>query len=183
MKRSHLVREIVEILALTLLIFLVVRFVIQSYRVDGVSMQPGLSTGEYVMVNKLSYMLHQPERGDVIVFHWPKDVSQDFIKRVIGLPGDTITTDSKHVFVNGKQLDEHVYISAPSNLAGQTWTVPVGQYFTLGDNRPQSDDSRSWGFVPKDYIVGKAAIVFWPLGNMHFINTYPDIYTDIPTKK
>ncbi|GCE19353.1 signal peptidase I [Dictyobacter kobayashii] len=182
MKRSQLIREIVEILALTLLIFLVVRFVVQSYRVDGPSMEPGLVNNEFVMVNKVSYLFHEPARGDVIVFHWPRDTTKDFIKRIIGLPGDTITTDREHVTVNGKVLNEP-YISAPDNPEGRTWKVPPGQYFVMGDNRPVSDDSRSWGFVPKDYIVGKASVVFWPLSNLHFINTYPDVFKDIPTQK
>ncbi|MDQ6644166.1 MAG: signal peptidase I, partial [Chloroflexota bacterium] len=89
-QRSHLAREIVETVALTLIIFLVIRFAIQSYRVSGVSMQPGLQSEEYVLVNKMAYLFHAPERGDVIVFHYPLDTSEDFIKRVIGLPGDTV---------------------------------------------------------------------------------------------
>ncbi|GER88299.1 signal peptidase I [Dictyobacter vulcani] len=182
MKRSQLIREIIEIIALALVIFLVVRFVVQSYRVDGPSMQPGLVTNEFVMVNKLAYVFQEPERGDVVVFHWPKDVRQDFIKRVIGLPGDTVTIDREHVTVNGKLLTEP-YISAPFNQEGQSWQVPAGQYFVMGDNRPVSDDSRSWGFVPKDYMVGKAALVFWPLNTIHTINTYPDVYKDIPKQK
>src|SRR5947209_18759182 len=88
LKRSHLAREIVETVALTLIIFLVIRFAIQSYRVDGVSMQPGLQSDEYVLVNKTAYLFHPPERGDVIVFHFPDDTTKDFINRVIGLPGD-----------------------------------------------------------------------------------------------
>jgi signal peptidase I len=184
LKRSQLAREIVEILALTILIFLVVRFVAQSYYVKGISMQPGLVNGQYVMVNKVTYLFHGPERGDVIIFHYPKDVSQDFIKRVIGLPGDTITTDRDHVTVDGKILNE-TYVSVPYNLEGKTWKVPAGQYFVMGDNRPQSDDSRLWGFVPKDYIIGKAIVAFWPLNNFHFIDTHAGVYVGVSaqTKK
>ncbi|GER88300.1 hypothetical protein KDW_24620 [Dictyobacter vulcani] len=182
MKRSQLIREVVEILALALVIFLVVRFVVQSYRVDEPGMQPGLVTNEFVMVNKLAYVFQEPERGDVIVFHSPRDVHQDFIKRVIGLPGDTVTVDREHVTVNGKLLTE-TYISAPYNQEGQSWQVPAGQYFVMGDNRPRSDDSRSWGFVPKDYLVGKAALVFWPFNTIHFINTFSDTYKEIPAPK
>jgi signal peptidase I len=184
LKRSQLAREIVEILALTILIFLVVRFVAQSYYVKGVSMQPGLANGQYVMVNKVTYLFHGPERGDVIIFHWPQDVSQDFIKRVIGLPGDTITTDRNHVTVDGKILNE-TYVSVPYNLEGKTWKVPAGQYFVMGDNRPNSDDSRLWGFVPKDYIIGKAIVAFWPFNNFHFVDTHSGVFAGvgIPTKK
>ena len=181
MKRSQIAREIVEIGILTILIFLVVRFVIQSYHIDGPSMQPGLQNGQYVMVNKIAYMFQQPERGDVIVFHNPENVSQDFIKRVIGLPGDTIETDFNTVKVNGVTLNEK-YISAPYNRSANVWKVPAGEYFVMGDNRPVSDDSRSFGFVPRNYIVGKAALVFYPLPNLHFIDTYSDTYKDIPSK-
>jgi signal peptidase I len=179
LNRSHLAREIVEIVALTLLIFIVVRFVLQTYHVDGASMQPGLTTQEYVMVNKTAYLFQSPERGDVIVFHYPHDTTQDYIKRVIGLPGDTIQTDNTHVWVNGKLLNEQAYISSSYNQIGNSWKVPPNQYFVMGDNRPVSEDSRSWGFVPRSYIVGKAALVFWPLNKIHFINTYPGVYTEL----
>ena len=178
MKRSHLAREIVETIALTLIIFLVIRFAIQSYRVEGVSMLPGLHDNEYVLVNKISYLFHAPERGDVIVFHFPLDTSKDFIKRVIGLPGDTITVDSTSVKVDGVLLNEP-YISERANPQGQRWTVPLNSYFVMGDNRPASDDSRDWGYVPRDDIVGKAVIVYWPLGNWELINTYPTVYAQI----
>jgi signal peptidase I len=178
LKRSHLAREIVETIALTLIIFLVIRFAIQSYRVEGVSMQPGLHDNEYVLVNKIAYLFHAPERGDVIVFHFPLDTSKDFIKRVIGLPGDTITVDSTSVRVDGVLLNEP-YISERANPQGQRWTVPLNSYFVMGDNRPASDDSRDWGYVPRDDIVGKAVIVYWPLGNWELINTYPTVYAQI----
>jgi signal peptidase I len=177
-KRSHLAREIVETVALTILIFLVIHFVIQSYRVDGPSMQPGLMTDEYVLVNKVAYLFHAPERGDVIVFHYPLDTTRDFIKRIIGLPGDTITVDQTHVWVNGVLLTEP-YISQAANTLGHTWKVPLDDYFVMGDNRPVSDDSRDWGCVPKAYIVGKAVAVYWPLKNWEIINTYSPAYAAI----
>ena len=180
MKRSHLAREVVETVVLTLLIFLVIRFLIQSYHVEGPSMQPGLNTDEYVLVNKVSYLFQSPQRGDVIVFHYPKDTTQDFIKRIIGLPGDTIKTDQTHVWVDGVQLNEP-YISQPVNpdITSTTWTVPPGDYFVLGDNRPVSDDSRYWGFVPKSLIVGKAMFVYWPIGEWQIINTHQPVYAKI----
>jgi signal peptidase I len=180
LKRLHLAREIVEVGVLTLLIFLVVRFVIQSYHIEGPSMQPGLQTNQYVIVNKLAYIFQPPKRGDVIIFRDPQDTSQDFIKRVIGLPGDTIVTDYNTITVNGVKLNEK-YITAPLNRTANRWVVPTGEYFVLGDNRPVSDDSRSFGFVPQSYIIGKAELVFWPLPDLHFINTYSDTYKDIPT--
>ncbi|TMD62603.1 MAG: signal peptidase I [Chloroflexi bacterium] len=177
-QRSHLAREIVETIALTLIIFLVIRFAIQSYRVSGPSMLPGLQTDEYVLVNKIAYLFHAPERGDVIVFHYPLDTSEDFIKRVIGLPGDTVTLDNAKVQVDGIVLHEP-YISQAYNPSGKTIKVPQDEYFVLGDNRPLSDDSRDWGFVPKADLVGKAVIVYWPFNNWELINTYSNVYTQI----
>lgn len=179
MKRSHLAREVIETIVLTLLIFLVIRFLIQSYHIEGPSMQPGLHTNEYVLVNKVSYLFQAPKRGDVIVFHYPLNTTQDYIKRIIGLPGDTVRTDQTHVWVNGVELNEP-YISMPFNPdATKTWKVPPGDYFVLGDNRPVSDDSRYWGFVPKDLIVGNAMLVYWPFSNWQIINTYQSVYTKI----
>jgi signal peptidase I len=178
LKHSHIAREIVETVALTVLIFIVVRFVVQSYHVEGPSMMPSLNGDDYVLVNKVAYLFHAPERGDVIVFHYPLDTSKDFIKRIIGLPGDTITTDRTHIWVNGVLLKEP-YIEAPWNTGGETWKIPANDYFVLGDNRPVSDDSRDWGFVPRNFIVGKAVAVYWPAQSWEFINTYPQVYAAI----
>jgi signal peptidase I len=174
------VREIIETLALTLVIFVVIHFTVQNFMVDGTSMEPGLQSSQYVLVNKLAYLFHTPERGDVIVFHFPKDTNKDLIKRVIGVPGDVIVLDSKTVRVNGVLLNEP-YIMAPMNPIGNKLVVPPNEYFVMGDNRPVSDDSRDWGFVPKNYIVGKAVLVYWPITNLHFIDTYGSVYTSIPT--
>lgn len=180
MKRSHLAREIIETFALTLIIFLVIHFTVQNYMIDGTSMQPGLNNNQYVLVNKLAYLFHAPERGDVIVFHFPRDTNKDLIKRVIGLPGDVIVTDLTTVKVNGVVLKEP-YISVPANPSGNKWIVPPNEYFVMGDNRQVSDDSRDWGFVPKSYIIGKAVLVYWPLNNIQIINTYSPIFSAIRT--
>jgi len=178
LKRSHLAREIIETIALTLLIFAVIRFAVQNYLVDGISMQPSLKSNEYVLVNKMAYIFHGPERGDIIVFHWPLDTSKDLIKRVIGLPGDTILINSTSVSVNGVRLNEPYLplIKGPANPIAKVWKVEPNQYFVMGDNRQYSDDSRSWGLVPKNFIVGKAVMVYWPLSNWQIINTYPTVY-------
>lgn len=141
-------------------------------------MLPGLTPDEYVLVNKAVYLFHAPERGDVIVFHYPLDTTRDFIKRIIGLPGDTITVDQTNVWVNGVKLKEP-YISTSANPTGRTWKIPPNVYFVMGDNRPVSDDSRDWGCVPKDYIVGKAVVVYWPMSNWQLINTYSTVYAAI----
>jgi signal peptidase I len=178
LKRSHLAREIIETIALTLIIFFVIRFAVQNYQVEGISMQPTLVNNELVLVNKMAYLFHAPERGDVIVFHWPVNTQKDLIKRVIGLPGDVIVMDSKTVKVNGVVLNEP-YISAPANPVANVWKVPPDDYFVMGDNRQYSDDSRDWGYVPKDFIVGKAALIYWPMHDWQFLNTYPQVYDRI----
>ncbi len=178
MKRSHLAREIVETVVLTILIFLTIRFVLQSYHVEGPSMQPGLTTDQYVLVNKTAYLFRAPERGDVVVFHAPRDPGKDYIKRVIGLPGDVIQTDDANVWVNGVQLNE-TYIAEKYNPSGISWKVPANSYFVLGDNRLVSDDSRDWCYVPKDFMVGKAVAVYWPLNKWEVIPTFAPTYSKI----
>ena len=178
MKSSHLAREIVETIALTILIFLAIHFTVQNYQISGPSMQNTLHSGQFVLVNKLAYLFHEPERGDVIVFHEPDQANRDLIKRVIGLPGDKITLDSSNVWVNGVELNEP-YITQKYNPGAQTETVPAGQYFVMGDNRPVSEDSRYFGFVPKDYIVGKAILVYWPFNQWQMLNTYSSVYSQI----
>jgi signal peptidase I len=181
-RRAHLAREIIETLVLTALIFVAIRFSVQTFRVEGPSMQPGLHDNEYVLVNKLAYLFHGPSRGDVIVFHWPKNPSQDFIKRVIGLPGDKITWTNDSILVNGVKLTNEPYISAPvnPNIPPVPIVLASDQYFVMGDNRPFSSDSRSWGPVPKSYIIGKATVIFWPLSNWEVIPTYSNIYAGVP---
>jgi signal peptidase I len=175
---AYFTREIIETVALTVLIFLAIHFTAQNFLIDGSSMQPGLHTGEYVLVNKLAYTFHAPQRGDVIVFQLPEDTSENLIKRVVGLPGDKLLLTYNTVTVDGVTLREP-YISAPQNSQVQTLTVPAGDYFVLGDNRPVSDDSRDWGFVPKDDIIGKAVMVYWPVGNWESINTFHSVYDQI----
>lgn len=178
MKRSHLAREIVETIALTILIFLAIRFTVQNYQISGPSMQNTLHTGQFVLVNKVAYLFRAPERGDVVVFHEPDQPDRDLIKRVIGLPGDTIKLDGTNVWVNGTELNEP-YITRRDNFIAETVTVPPNDFFVMGDNRPVSEDSRVFGFVPKDYIVGKAILVYWPLNQWQMLNTYSSVYAAI----
>lgn len=123
-------------------------------------MIPTLVSGEYVVVNRLSYRLGNPQRGDIIVFHFPRNPAEEYIKRVIGLPGDIIEVMNGSVYVNGQPLDER-YLDVKMNYTG-TWEVPADHLFVLGDNRNNSSDSHDWGTVPMDYVVGKAVLVYWP---------------------
>jgi signal peptidase I len=181
-KSTHLIREIIETIALTLIIFLVIRFAAQSFRVDGESMEPGLHTDEFVIVDKMSYLFQSPQRGDVIVFHYPVDPSKDFIKRVIGLPGDTIRITGSSVIVDGQTLHEP-YISLPFNFENKTLKLGSDQFFVMGDNRDNSLDSRSWGPLGRSYIIGKAVAVYWPVNDLELINTYSSVFAAIHLNK
>jgi signal peptidase I len=157
--REVLIREIVETLLLTLFIFWIVNTATGRFRIEGYSMLPTLEEGEYVIIDKLSYYLDGPERGDIIVLQFPNDRSRDFIKRVIGVPGDHIEIGDGNVTVNGVVLEEP-YINAEPSYNG-TWDVPEESYFVLGDNRNNSSDSHNWSFLPRDDVVGKAWIIYW----------------------
>jgi signal peptidase I len=160
MNWGRFVLDIIETLALAGILFLGINTVSARVRVDGFSMIPTLKDGEFVLVSKVNYRFGNVERGDIIVFHFPMDPNQELIKRVIGLPGDTISVQNKQVSVNGQVLNEP-YIAAAPAYSGQ-WTVPDGQLFVLGDNRNDSSDSHSWGFLPFDKVVGKAVVIYWP---------------------
>ncbi|GCF10978.1 signal peptidase I [Dictyobacter arantiisoli] len=179
MKRSHFTREIVEIIAFTLVLFIVIRFVIHGYAMhNNTNMQPSVSSNAYIMVNRTSYLFKKPDRGDVVVLHYPSNPNTDVVARIIGLPGDTIRTNSTHVTVNGTTLVEP-YVQTPFNPEAREWKVAPNTYFLLNDNRQIADDSRNWGSVNKDMIVGKAVINFWPLSQFGFINNHSDTFAQV----
>jgi len=159
-RRSHMLREIVETVLLTAAIFLLVNAATGRFRIEGQSMEPNLHDGEYVLIDKISYLLHAPERGDVIVFVPPNN-ERDYIKRVIGLPGDTVEIRSGQVYVNGVALDEP-YLKNTINNDMPAHMVEEGRYFVMGDNRNNSSDSRSFGAIAPQSIVGRAWLVYWP---------------------
>ncbi len=168
--REVLIREIVETLLLTLFIFWIVNTATGRFRIEGYSMLPTLEEGEYVIIDKLSYYLDEPDRGDIIVLHFPNDRSRDFIKRVVGVPGDHIEIGDGKVTVNGVVLEEP-YINAEPSYSG-TWDVPEENYFVLGDNRNNSSDSHNWSFLPRNDIVGKAWIIYWGPDNWGLVPHY-----------
>lgn len=163
-------REIIETIFLTVLIYLVVNFATGRFRVEGNSMQPTMQPDEYVLVDKVSYMLNAPQRGDIVVFQYPLGTERDFIKRIIGLPGDTVMIRNGVVSVNGQPLAEP-YISAKPFYDG-TWTLNANQYFVLGDNRNSSSDSHSWGPLEAHYLIGRAVMVYWPPEKWGVVNHY-----------
>lgn len=157
---GEVVREIVETLLLTFFIFWLVNSMVGRYRIDGSSMNPTLYNEQYLIINNLSYLLDDPQRGEIIVFRHPRS-DMNLIKRVIGIPGDEIEVRDRQVFVNGELVPEP-YIQEPTIYEG-AWSIPEGQYFVLGDNRNNSNDSHNWQYLPRDHILGKAILIYWPI--------------------
>lgn len=179
-----LVREILLVVILALAIFLLVQSTMQHFQVEGASMEPSLSNREHILVNRATYfhvnqgwashiipflkwsgdagyLFHPPNRGDIVVFRFPKDNHRDFIKRIIAVPGDTVEIKQGKVYVNGRALKE-TYIKEPPRYDMPLQRIPPDSYFVLGDNRNNSDDSHVWGIVPSQNIVGKPWATVWP---------------------
>jgi signal peptidase I len=187
------VREMLETAIFVLLIFLIVRGVIQNFKIEGQSMEPNFHTSQYILVNKIVYLhfdlnaplrmlpgrselppniiypFGTPQRGDVVVFEYPRDVQKDYIKRVIALAGETVEIRDGLVYINDIQLDER-YLNGlrtsctADDICGpdKKYLVPEGTIFVMGDNRPHSSDSREWAALPLDRVIGKAWISYWP---------------------
>lgn len=196
-----------------LAVFLIRSFIVEPFKIPSGSMMPTLLAGDFILVNKFTYGLRvpilnntfveidKPERGDVFVFHYPPDPSIDYIKRVVGLPGDKIAYRNKQIFINGEAVElnlvgDYQYVTSGLNMVsakhykerlgevkhdvliednsisidGET-EVPAGHYFAMGDNRDNSKDSRSWGFVPEGNLVGKAFLIWWNFDNFNRIGS------------
>jgi len=179
-----LVWEVAQTVLLTVAIFLSVRLVVQNFRVEGASMDPTLRSGQFLLINKVTYarvdstpleqlvpskkspsMAHYvfggPSRGDIIVFRSPGSADKDFIKRLIGLPGETVKIQDGRVFINGIELDEP-YVTHHATYDLDSKKIPSDSYFVLGDNRPNSSDSHLGWFVPADSIIGRSWVSYWP---------------------
>jgi len=176
LKQTHVKREIVELIVIALVVFAALRFAVHGYHVQASNMEPSIQQNSYVMVSRTAYLFSSPQRGDVVVIHYPLDTQREIIARIIALPGDTIVTDQKTIKVNGQTLQEP-YVQTPFNPSAHTWTVPPNTYFVMNDNRQISDDSRTWGPVSKSNIVGKAILIFWPFSSLHIINTYSSVFS------
>ena len=178
-------REVLETIVLTILIFLLVRAVVQNFKVEGHSMEPTLYDGQYLLINKAIYweldleplstilprlvstgqvkrpVFREPSRGDIVVFQAPQSPDRDFIKRVIGVPGDKVEIKAGKVYVNGAALTEP-YIKDPPLYETPAVVVPSEHYYVLGDHRNNSSDSHVWGVVPRENLVGIAWVSYWP---------------------
>ncbi|HET6846611.1 MAG TPA: signal peptidase I [Anaerolineales bacterium] len=164
----RVVLDLFETVVLALVLFLIINTVSARVRVDGQSMLPTLNNGEFVLVNRMSYKLGQPARGDIIVFRSTTQLDMDLIKRIIGVPGDQIHIADGQVKVNDVILTEP-YISAEPRYSGE-WSVPDGYLFVLGDNRNDSSDSHAWGLLPEQNVIGKAILIYWPPPDWAMIN-------------
>ena len=192
--QGKVIRELLLTAVVSFAVFLIIHSIIENFRVDGTSMVPTLVDGQHLIANKFLYVrvnldslkrvnpsgrspndssaffaFHPPKYGDVIITVFPKDPSRDVVKRVIGLPGDVIEIDSGQVIRNGGRLDEP-YVAHRDTRTFEAVVVPDNSYYVLGDNRPVSSDSRHWGFVSDEHIIGRAWLSYWPSDRLEFIH-------------
>lgn len=176
--------ELIQVLAISLVIIIPIRyFLIQPFYVRGASMEPNFFDHEYLIIDEISYRFKDPIRGDIVVFKYPKDPSQYFIKRVIGLPGDTVEIVDGRVKIynqehpNGTSLDETGYLDQDRTIPNRTVTLKAKEYFLMGDNRAASLDSRVFGAVDRSYIVGKVLLRGYPVDRWKVFSppSYPNL--------
>lgn len=196
---ARIAREFLEAIVLAAIVFVLIQTSVQNFKVEGSSMDPTLEDNQYLLVNKLVYFklnperlsriipfwsldksserfaFHPPNRGEVIVFHFPRDPKRDFVKRVVGLPGDQVEIRQGVVYTNGIPLDEP-YLTDPGNFSSNR-PVQLGEkeYYVLGDNRQSSNDSRSWGPVPEENVVGKVWVIYWPIPKWDFLGSISSV--------
>jgi len=168
--------EIIKTLILAVLIVLPIRyFIFQPFFVQGSSMYPNFEDGDYLIVDETTYRFRDPQRGEVIIFKYPEDTSQLFIKRIIGLPGESIEIEDGEIIItndSGRQILEEDYISSDNKTLGNIKvSLTEDEYFVLGDNRMFSSDSRRWGTLPKENIIGRAYFRAWPFNSLDIFNS------------
>jgi signal peptidase I len=203
-QRAHLVREVIETVLLTALIFAVVHFAVGTFLVQGPSMEPGLHTGQRLLVNQLAYFIGGPRRGDVIVFHHhhiPADPASlangctvdsgtqgqfmtcDYVKRVIAVPGDTVQITVTQVIVDSVILREPYTSVSPGEAENDVVLAPMklgqDQYYVMGDNRVNSSDSRSFGPIARQDIIGRVVMVFYPFNSIHLLPNYSNVFAGL----
>ncbi len=174
LRRHTMLHEIIETVLLVIAIYTLVNLLTERRIVEGASMQPNFETGEWLIVDRVSYFVGEPQRGDVVILDLPEQ-EEDLIKRVIGLPGETVEIHDGQVFVNGVQIDEP-YIAASPRYRG-SWTLGPTEYFVLGDNRNNSRDSHVFGPVDREEIIGRAWVIYWPPQDWGIVPRYA--YDDV----
>ncbi len=172
-----ILREVGIIVLIAVAVFVLLRLTVQSYTVVMSSMEPNFQEGECIMVNKVCYRSSNPQRGEVIIFDPPFNSQYPFIKRVIGLPGETVEIKDGKVSINGTPLEEE-YITAQPNYTMSAQEIPETEYFVLGDNRNNSNDSHNSWSVPRDNIIGRAWFTYWPPSTLGVVKhySYPELY-------
>jgi signal peptidase I len=176
-KIYYLLFDLIQTLVIAGAIFVVIyAFLFRPYQVNGHSMDPTFQNGEYVLTNLISLRFGPLHRGDIIVFVAPPDKEKDYIKRIIGVPGDRLKITDGEVFLNGNKLDQTTFLSSDVRTNGGAFlgesdevVVPDEQYFVMGDNRSFSSDSREWGFVTRKAVIGKSFLVYWPINHMRIV--------------
>ncbi len=170
--------DIIETFVIALAMFvLMYLFLFQPHQVKGNSMYPNFHDQEYLLTDKITYRLSEPKRGDVVVFKAPKHEEFDYIKRIIGLPGEAVKVENCHLYIDGNLIEEDYIGEELCTSGGRFWQsgqsiiLADGEYFVAGDNRPYSSDSRDWGAVPRRNIVGKAWYRYWPVGRIGIIRS------------
>jgi signal peptidase I len=187
-RKKSVIRDWIESIVVAFILAMIIRtFIVQAFKIPTGSMRPTLMEGDLILVNKFIYGAKVPfidfrlpqvgklTRGDVIVFVYPEDTKKDFIKRLVGLPGETVEIKNGTIFINDKPLldpvfsQRYYYNRGDFAIESQKITVPADSYYALGDNSASSKDSRYWGFVPKKNILGKAILIYWPLNRIRMI--------------
>jgi len=155
--------EVLEILAVVFIsVYVIYGFIAQPFLVQGASMEPNFYSGDYLLVDEATYYFREPARGEVIVFKNPNNVDEFYIKRIVGLPGEQVVINDGEVIVDGEKVDES-YLADASHIDGEyRFQLSEDEYFVMGDNRPQSFDSRNWGPLGEDFIIGVVRLRFWP---------------------
>ncbi len=169
LKLRLFLRESAETLLLALILVLIINTISTRIRVEGFSMEPTYHNNNYIVVSKMTYKFKEVSRGDVIIFEYPIAPEEDFIKRVIGLPGDTVEVANGNVILNGNILVEDYIVAAPVREY-PSFTVPDGTLFVMGDNRNNSSDSRTWGPLPIENVIGRTIFVYWPFSDFGIID-------------
>lgn len=179
-------REVIEVLLFVAIIFIIVRFTIQTYSLGDGLMGKDFQPGQVVLVNKVAYLIGEPQRGDVVAFADPRDPSQVRVRRVLAVPGDKVTVNATQIIVNGTVLKES-YIEVPFGSAPNDHVLPEqtlgkSEYFVAADVRAGTGDTDSrgkTGLIPRSNIIGKATLIFWPVGKFHFVSTYSDTFSNV----
>lgn len=165
-RKKSMIRELLEtVISAGIIAFIIITFIGQVTVVRGASMEPTLQDRERLIANKISYRFESPERNEIVIFRPPIGIKRNYIKRIIGIPGDKIEIVDGEIYVNDQALEEP-YVKYRSSEDMPPTIIPADSFFVLGDNRPNSSDSRYWGFVPRKNVVGKAWVVFWPLNKI-----------------